>query len=365
VADRRRRYGSAWWESGLAEHWGRLFGRPDRFKLAKPLSWADSGHEVAWSQLVLKPAAKAAPIPAPNSPILVEDGALGLTLSGDGFRYRFDRVHGLLEQIELAGSPLLKAGPKLDLWRAPIDNDQERQRWRELGLDRLTHRLDGFTASQEQDGYVVKIDTRLAAPSYARGFACSYTYRLDSLGRLSLHVAVKPEGDWGNSLPRVGVRLSLVDRLDQVRWYGLGPGESYPDSHQAVRLGLWSATVDQLEARYVFPQENGNRSDVRWVSFTGVDGSGLLVRAQDRLNFGAHRCTPEDLDGAKHLYQIPRRDEIVVNLDYRQNGLGTASCGPGPLPQYILKPEPYEFTFEFMPVTAQSKKLSSTGEDRD
>jgi beta-galactosidase/evolved beta-galactosidase subunit alpha len=321
-----------------------------RFRLAKSASWAEKGHEIAWSQSVLRKAQPEPPVAAFGAPVSVDETTTALTLSGDGFRYRFDKVHGTLSQVEIGGHSLLETGPRLDLWRAPIDNDQDRRQWRELGFDKLTHRLDGFAASVKGEDFVVTIQTRLAPASYSRAFLCTYVYTLKPGGRLTLDVAVEPQGDWGASVPRVGVRLALKDALDRVQWYGLGPGESYVDSHQSVRLGLWNASVDELETRYVFPQENGNRSGVRWVTFLDDTGQGLRVSAPDSLNFGAHRYTPEDLDAAKHLYQVPRRDEVVLNLDYRQHGLGTASCGPGPLPQYVLKPEPWNFTFVFDPV---------------
>lgn len=321
-----------------------------RFTLEDPTTWAPAGHEIAWSQMVLRAATRPESDTAPEWPLAIEELACALTVQSGDTRYRFDKVHGRLDQIEIGNRRLLADGLRLDLWRAPIDNDHERGRWRELGLDRLSHRLDDFEVVASESQVIVTISTRVAAPSARRGFACAYVYTIDRTGRLSLRTSVVPSGDWGRSIPRVGVRLSLVDAYDEVQWYGLGPGESYPDSHQSARLGLWSGSVDRLETRYIFPQENGNRSGVRWVKFLDSTGHGLRVSSHDTLNFGAHRYTPEDLDAAKHLHELPRRDEIVLSLDYRQNGLGTASCGPGPLPQYVLKPEPWEFTFDFAPV---------------
>ena len=320
------------------------------FTLTEATSWARAGHEVAWSQSILREGKRVEVSPSSTGKIGVEDTSKTLTLTGEGFLYQFDKVHGMLTKIEIDGDPVLKAGPKLDLWRAPIDNDSNRDKWRELGLDHLSHRLDRFEVSCERDGCIVKIETQIAAPSHTRGFNCAYTYKFSANGHFSLWVSIHPHGDWDASVPRVGLRLSLSDALDEVQWYGLGPGESYPDSRQSCRLGLWSGSVDKLETRYIFPQENGNRSDVRWVTFLNSLGKGLKISSSETLNFSAHRYTPEDLDAAKHLYQLPRREEVVVNLDYRQHGLGTASCGPGPLPKYVLKPGPWEFEFDFEPV---------------
>jgi beta-galactosidase/evolved beta-galactosidase subunit alpha len=150
-------------------------------------------------------------------------------------------------------------------------------------------------------------------------------------------------------LPRIGLQLAIPQDLDQVSWFGCGPSESYPDSKQAARVGLFRHTVDELYTAYVYPQENGNRSDTRWVAFADLRGHGLLAAGMPLINFSAHRFTTEDLDNAKHTYDLPRRDEITVNLDYVQNGLGSASCGPGVLPQYRLKPEKFAFVVKLRP----------------
>lgn len=320
-----------------------------KFTLADSKPWAPAGHEVAWAQFVME-SASPLPSPVPGGSLTVTEPSTRLHLKGAACEIQFDKVHGLLASVNLPDVPLMISGPKLAFWRAPIDNDYERNKWRELGLDKLSHRLDDFTHGPEEGGYAVHIKTRVAPASHSRCFLCAYDYKITATGSMALDVSVTPNGDWGKSVPRVGLQLSLAELFDNVDWYGLGPGESYADSCQAVKLGLWHAAVDELETRYIFPQENGNRSQVRWVTFTDAAGKGLRVSSPGNLNFSAHRYTPEECDAAKHLHELPRRDEIVVNLDYRQNGLGTASCGPGPLPQYILVPEPWKFSLLFEPL---------------
>jgi len=305
-----------------------------QIRLAARATWGSYGHKVAWSQFVLKPAVPVVKPVTSASRLTIVDEPNRLLIAGERFRFRFDKVHGMLAQIEHNGKPMLKSGPRLEVWRAPIDNDSDRHKWRELGLDKLTHRLDEFDVSEEGGAVVVRIDTRLA-------------------------VTVKPQGEWGESIPRVGVRLSLLETFRRVKYYGLGRGESYPDSKQASRLGLWSIPVDMFETKYIFPQENGNRSEVRWVEFYSWSREGVRISSPDLFNFGVHRYTPEECDAAKHQHELKRRDGIVVNLDHRQHGLGTASCGPGPLPQYILKPEPWEFSFNFEPFTGSADAQSA------
>ena len=121
-------------------------------------------------------------------------------------------------------------------------------------------------------------------------------------------------------------------------------GETYPDSRQAGRVGIWERTMDQMTTPYERPQENGNRSDTRWVTLTDAYGAGVKVMGQPWINFSAHRNTPEEFAGARHPVDLAPRNEIVLILDFAQNGLGTASCGPGVLPPYKLAAEDFAFT---------------------
>jgi beta-galactosidase/evolved beta-galactosidase subunit alpha len=142
--------------------------------------------------------------------------------------------------------------------------------------------------------------------------------------------------------------MTLPGKMDHVSWYGRGPGECYIDSKQANRMGVYSCMVDDLYTPYVYPQDNGNRTDVRWVSFTYTSGLGL-VAVMPNLNFSAHRFTTQDIEKAQHICDLIPRDEITLNLDYRHHGLGSASCGPGVLPQYELHPHEFDFSVRLKP----------------
>ncbi|HKT04273.1 MAG TPA: beta-galactosidase small subunit, partial [Rugosimonospora sp.] len=235
-------------------------------------------------------------------------------------------------------------GPRLDVWRAPTDNDEGgaaplAARWREIGLHRMQHRLDQVAA---RDTTLV-VRTRVAPASTDLGLATTYRWTAD--GRtLWLAVTVRPERLWPCPLPRLGLRLSLPDGLDRVAWFGCGPGEAYPDTRQAARVGRYESTVDDLQAPYVYPQENGVRTGVRWVSLTGPDGTGLLAHGAPLLDFAARRWTSEQLDAARHTVDLVPAGRIFLNLDHAQQGIGSASCGPGVLPGYRLTPEPVTFT---------------------
>ena len=137
--------------------------------------------------------------------------------------------------------------------------------------------------------------------------------------------------------------------LDRLEWFGRGPGEAYRDTHRAARVGRFAASVDELQTPYVRPQENGNRTEVRWATLTDGDSAGLRVEGRPHIDVTARRWTSEDLDAATHTPELASRNRIWVNLDHAQQGIGTASCGPGVLPQHDLEAAPTTFALRLSP----------------
>jgi len=143
------------------------------------------------------------------------------------------------------------------------------------------------------------------------------------------------------------VELTLPGTFGKAQWYGLGPGETYADSHAAGRTGIWRSGLDGLHTDYCFPQENGLRSQTRWASLTDDRGTGLWVAsgADETFSFGAHPYTVKDLEAARHQHEVPRRDEVTLTLDHRHTGLGSGSCGPLTFESYRVARQPWSFSF--------------------
>ncbi|MEU6574287.1 glycoside hydrolase family 2 TIM barrel-domain containing protein [Streptomyces sp. NPDC046805] len=304
-----------------------------RALLAADTAWGPKGHEVAWGQIPVSvrelPSVAATEEPLP--------GARLITL-GPG---AFDACTGALRAI----GGVEVTGLRLDVWRATTDNDdgatwrrdsRSGPLWRELGLHRMRHRLDGVRVS----GDALTVRTRVAPAARALGLAAVYRWTSDGT-HLRLTVSVAPEGDWTVPLPRLGIRFGLTGS-DRVSWFGGGPGEAYPDTKSAALLARWDASVDELQTPYVRPQENGARADVRWAEI-----GGLRIEGDPEFWFTARRWSTEQLDAATHRTDLTPGDTVWVNLDHGQHGIGSQSCGPGPLPQYHLRAEPAEFSFVF------------------
>ena len=150
------------------------------------------------------------------------------------------------------------------------------------------------------------------------------------------------------NFPRLGLEMFIPAALKNAQWFGLGPGESYADTKEAQRVGLFKADADTLYTKYVYPQENGNRSEVRRVAFYDFMMSGFAVSGVDsNFNFSIHRFTPQMLFEAKHPYEIGELGNYCLHLDWKQSGIGSASCGPVLPEKYQLKPVPFHFGFKF------------------
>ncbi len=187
------------------------------------------------------------------------------------------------------------------------------------------------------------------APHYTARFECDYTYTIYGSGDLVIEHRVVPHGDLP-PLPRVGLQMVLPGGYERFTWYGRGPHETYADRKLGARVGIYSGTVDEQYVPYITPQENGNKTDVRWVTLSNRQGIGLLAVGMPMFNVSAHHFTAHDFTKARHTYELKRREEIFLNLDYAQCGLGNASCGPGVLPQYLLEPREYQYRVRLRPI---------------
>ncbi len=310
-----------------------------RAVLAEATSWAPAGHEVAWGQVQVAPAA----VPAPSAPAAGEAPRLSgeLVALGDA---RFRRSDGTL--VGLGG--LVLEGPRLDLWRAPTDNDDGRHgpavaaTWRALGL----HRVHGRTVAVELGEDRLSVTTRYAPAATDLGMLAVLSWRW-AAGGLEMELGVEPEGEWPCPLPRLGLRAVLPAELDRVTWYGGGPGEAYADSKAASRIGRYAATVPEMQTPYVRPQENGNRLDVRWATVADAAGRGLRVEGRPSFSLSARPWTSELLHRARHTTDLVPEGATFVNFDVAQHGIGSASCGPGVLPRYALEAAPAQLGLRF------------------
>jgi beta-galactosidase/beta-glucuronidase len=332
------------------------------FRTTVDTLWAQAGYETAWAQFKLPVAAAEVDETTPlQYPLHVKECHRFITVSGNSFDFVFNKVFGDIDSWLVDGMKVLEEGPKLNFWRAPTDNDKlasgkwkgisSKEAWQRHGLHWMQHRINdvSYVVSSDKKKVDIHVDVRIAPPRLSWGISSTYTYTIFGSGDVVLKVKGAPKGDLPETFPRIGLTMKLPKAFENVSWYGLGPGEAYVDSKMANRVGIWSRKVDDLYTPYVWPQENGNRHQVKWVSLTEANGFGLLAVGKPEIDFSAHYYTIENFEKANHTYDLKKQDFITFNLDHKQHGLGSSSCGPDVLEKYRLRPEAFEFEVRFKP----------------
>ena len=320
--------------------------------------WAERGYEVAFAQFQVPAAAPAAPaVRVADMPqVCVEDDERTIAVAGDDFRIAFDRQEGRMTSWAWQGLELLARGPRLQLWRAPTDNDKHvRNEWVAAGYDRLVHRITAVEAERVGERAArVRVEAVLGGYSVPPPFRCTYTYSVYGSGDVVIETAIEPLLESLPPIPRVGLELHLPEGFEQLAWYGLGPHECYVDRKESGRVGLWRGTVAEQHVPYIMPQENGNKAECRWAAVTTARGTGLLVVGMPTLNVNAQHHTPDDLTKALHEPELQPRPETILHLDHAHNGLGSNSCGPRELEQYRLMPVPMAFAVRLRPFASDA-----------
>jgi beta-galactosidase len=340
------------------------------FHLKEKTNWADPGFEIAWDQLDLpwyKPVnvmTKTA-----ESVLNVSEDKDKVVVEGKEFAYVFDKVKGILSSIQLKGKELIKRGPELNVWRAPLANETDEwgfwssntkhqtdgyghmaaTEWYSAGLDKLQTITDMFNVRKVDDNNV-KVDIKNVEllGTWRGAFINHYTFTINSSGEMSIDHSVVPNGDMPSWLPRVGVDWILDRSLDNVQWYGRGPQENYPDRKSGYKTGVYKSTVTDMYEPYLIPQDYGLRTDNRWVRMTDNSGMGLEFSGDKLFNFSAQPYSTENLTKALYTYQLHPFDGITFNFDYATSGVGCTALSV--FTAYQVVPQRYDFRITVKPV---------------
>ncbi len=320
------------------------------YKLNIDTPWAKSGYELATAQFKIPVQCEEVYVKKTGY-LKVENQGYKLIVIGEEFKVIFDKVKGRLIEGYRYGYRVINEGPALNFWRAPIDNDMYLlEDYYKKYFVHLWHEVvEDFSYEVMENYIVINVATMNGTTNSAWYYSSNYEYKIYPSGDILFAVKGIPAGKIENApkmLPRIGVKVNINKDLYKVQWYGKGPGESYVDSKECNLIGVYKNTVDELFTNYVKPQENGNRTEVKWVSLTNDRGMGLMAVAEDKLNFSAMYYETIDLEKAKHTIDLKERDYIVLNLDYKQNGLGTNSCGQNQLDKYRCKFEPFNLSMK-------------------
>lgn len=300
------------------------------------------------------------PVPLADVPKLTyADGTDEITITGKGYRGGFsvtvDKTDGTITSYRAAGTRLITSGPAPNFWRAPTDNDHgngqhtRNQTWRDAGANRkvtdVTVRALGGRAVEIKVGGTLPTTTESTYTT---------TYTVFGNGEIKVDNTLHPGAASLPYIPEVGNLLLLPRRLDRLHYYGRGPEENHWDRNNGTDVGLYSGTVAEQWSGYIRPQENGNKTDVRWAALTDRDGVGLLVSGDSLIEVNASFFTPEDLStGLRHDYHLTPRDSVVLRVNHRQMGVGgDNSWGAHTHDEYkLFANRDYTYTYRLRPLT--------------
>jgi beta-galactosidase len=331
-----------------------------RFETTRASDWAPAGFEVAWEQLALPWRAQRPRARAAQGRIESASGGGRRRLTAGAVRAEIDEESGALLALDRAGAPLLAAGPRLSLWRAPTDNDGVKQgptsavlgvrrKWLVWGLDALREETLSCALRETRSGaFEASSVRRWLGADPAEPIGERQRLRLFPAGEVLVDEDVELPAKY-DDLPRLGVVLALAAGMEQVEWLGRGPHECYRDRKAGARLGRFAARVDDFFEPYVVPQEHGNRCDVRWLAVSDGAARGLLLVPPAGGEFSASHYTAADLYAAKTRLELTPRPETIVHLDLWNRGVGTGSCGPDTLPRYRIGAGRHRFRWRLRP----------------
>ena len=322
------------------------------FLLKEDTSWADAGHEVAFGQKIYK---KTPAFAASGKPIRVVHGKVNVGVKGEDFDCLFSMLSGGLVSYRYAGKEMIEKIPMPNFWRAPVDNDNGSMaparyaQWKIASMY-ISHRNGGMfdnvqTKVEEKDNTVTVTYTYFMPTTPAS--KCQVAYTVFGDGTIETKLMYDPVEGLPD-MPEFGMMFWFNADYDNLTWYGMGPDETYADRRHGAKLGIYSNKVADNMAKYLVPQECGNKVGVRYARLVDAKGRGILFEG-DELSFSALPYTPHELENAAHAYELPQVHHTIVRVAFAQMGVGgDDSWGSWVHPEYHIDvTKPLEFTFRF------------------
>ena len=325
------------------------------YHLKKELPLLDEDHilgfdeiEVSKEDTKCKLAEKWIPKTVVDSELQVNENDTQIHIKGREFAYTIDKRTALFTEMKFAGREYLNHPMELNIWRAPTDNDMYiKSEWKKAHYDKAYTRAYTTEVVQGKHGVKITSHASVVAETVQKILDVTITWKIEAAGKIDADIAVTKDDEFSD-LPRFGVRMFLDKKLSAVRYFGMGPQESYCDKHQAASHGLYRADVGDLHEDYIRPQENGSHYDCEYVEINN-SRYGIVASAEKAFSFNASYYTQEELEKKTHNYELIESDSVVFCVDYALNGIGSNSCGPVVLEQYRFDDVLFRFQFTLIP----------------
>ena len=304
--------------------------------------------EVSKEDTKCKLAEKWIPKTVVDSELQVNENDTQIHIKGREFAYTIDKRTALFTEMKFAGREYLNHPMELNIWRAPTDNDMYiKSEWKKAHYDKAYTRAYTTEVVQGKHGVKIISHASVVAETVQKILDVTITWKIEAAGKIDADIAVTKDDEFPD-LPRFGVRMFLDKKLSAVRYFGMGPQESYCDKHQAASHGLYRADVGDLHEDYIRPQENGSHYDCEYVELNN-SRYGIVASAEKAFSFNASYYTQEELEKKTHNYELIESDSVVFCVDYALNGIGSNSCGPVVLDQYRFDDVLFRFQFTLIP----------------
>lgn len=277
----------------------------------------------------------------------------GQHFSGDEFQLIFCLLSGDLLCWRVADKEIVGRAPYINFFRPVIDNHKQEYQglWQPHHLQIMQRHCRGVRYRQSADALVIEVNYTIAPPVFDFGMRCTMQWSVSRHGYITLMLSGEPYGDFPYIIPKIGLDFGLDRRFTQVEYYGRGPGENYPDSCQANIIGRYQQDVTSLFENYPFPQDNGNRQHVRWISLQDQQGSGVFIQPCQPLNFSLWPYSAQMIQQAQHSSELEPAGYLTLNLDHQLLGLGSNSWGSEVLDSWRIYFRPFRYGFSITPFT--------------
>lgn len=278
---------------------------------------------------------------------VTEDDTL-VVIKGKTFTYIYSKKSGMFKSLVFAGREYLDTPMQMNIWRAPTDNDMYlKLEWKKAKYNEAYVRAYDTNIEQSENGVVIVVNTSMSATTVQKILDANITWRIDGKGIITSSIEVIKNEEFPD-LPRFGLRLFLNKKLENITYYGMGPHESYRDKHQSTSHGLYRAKVSYMYEDYIMPQENSSHFDCDYLELSN-SYFGIAVAAEKTFSFNVSVYTQEELERAKHNYELVESHSTVLCIDYALNGIGSNSCGPVVMEQYRFNDAKFNFKFNLVP----------------
>ncbi len=323
------------------------------FLLKEKTKWADAGHEIAWDEMVVKTPLFPEEKEEIKGKVSAVENEMEIVVTGEKFKYSISKTTGEFVSLQYNGTEYIEGGPVFNVWRAPLANDVDPwgsenfknkhftpgfgrsidNQLRTLGMRDLVSEVDEIEVAKKSGSKIVvriKAFSNSSLPANrimnswngSSAFERNETWTFLADGTIELEQDIIPHGPMPEMLQKVGLQFQLPKQFSDVEWYGRGPFENYPDRKTGAKIGHYLSNANEMYVPYIFPQEYGNRSDVRWLKVQNAEGKGLMIGGDELLNFSLHKYTTDNLDRSVYTYQLKESPNTILNVDYEVTGVG-------------------------------------------